>query len=352
MSCEILGLPGSLWSESVKEALCFTICRPWSRLIAEYEMSPDILKARHELLKAIRAFFYANGFLEVETAYLTECPAPDSNIEPLKVFVAERGPFYLHTSPEIGMKKLLFQGAEKIFQICKVFRVEELQDVHSTEFTMLEWYMPGTYIDAMDCTEAMVRSVAGELNVSDQGYFAGVWNHYTIADVCLERTGINPFILDQESLIGAMKKKGAFDVQGDESWGELFFKLLIQEVEPFLDSGAPFFLEDWPVGISSMAKPKDAHAVERFELYMKGLEIANGYTELFDAEEQRRRFLLENERRAALGREQLPLDGEFLAGLSGVRGSYAGVSVGIDRLLMVLLGKKRIGEVLYSRFTL
>src|SRR5512136_2290483 len=103
-------------------------------------MGFDILPARHELLKAIRKFFYCNGSLEVETPYLIRCPAPDAYIEPLRVYVGKEGPFYLHTSPEIGMKKLLLFGHEKIFQICKVFRVEEFKEHHNTEFTMLEWY--------------------------------------------------------------------------------------------------------------------------------------------------------------------------------------------------------------------
>jgi lysyl-tRNA synthetase class 2 len=121
-------------------------------------------------------------------------------------------------------------------------------------------------------------------------------------------------------------------------------------VEPRIEQEAPYFIEDWPVNLSSMAKRKDAQTVERFELYMRGLEIANGYTELFDAEEQHARFLQENERRYRLGKEPLPVDMEFLAGLSRVHGSFTGVSVGVDRLLMVLLGKQTIAEVLHGRF--
>lgn len=313
-------------------------------------MDADAIRARHEALKVIRAFFYRRGFLEVETPYLMRCPAPDAHIEPLRVFVAGKGPFFLHTSPEIGMKKLLVEGHERIFQICKVFRVEEVEEVHSTEFTMLEWYMPGTYKDAMAYTERLVKALVESLATADQTYFKGSWKRHNLGELCFEKTGINPLILDRQSLFEAMRDKQIFDVQSHEGWDDLFFKLFIQEVEPRINAEAPFFIQDWPVNLSSMAKRKDAHTVERFELYTRGLETANGYTELFDAEEQHARFLQENEKRCTLGKEPLPVDMEFLTGLSRVRGSFAGVSVGVDRLLMALLGKKAISDVLYGRF--
>ncbi len=312
-------------------------------------MDVDAVRARHEVMKAIRAFFYRRGFLEVETAHLMRYPVPDVHIEPLRVFVADQGPFFLHTSPEIGMKKLLIDGYEKIYQICKVFRVEEFEELHSTEFTMLEWYMPGTYKDAMVYTERLVKSLVEGLEIPGQSYLRGPWKQYSLAELCLEKTGINPISLDRQSLFEAMRDKQIFGVRSDESWEDLFFKLFLQEIEPRIED-APCFIQDWPVNLSSMAKRKDAQTVERFELYVKGLEIANGYTELLDAEEQHARFLRENEKRCRLGKEPLPIDTDFLAGLSRLRGPFTGVSVGVDRLLMLLLGKRAIGEVLHSRF--
>ncbi len=317
-------------------------------------MYNDAIRARHEILKAIRLFFYRRGFLEVETAHVMQYPAPDAHIEPLRVFVGGKGPFFLHTSPEIAMKKLLVEEQKKIFQVCKVFRVEELEEIHSTEFTMLEWYMPGTYEEAMDCTERLVKSLARRHQGTDysvsHSYFERPWKRYDLARLCFEKTGINPLVLDRESLFEAMREKQTFDVRRDESWDDLFFKLFIQEVEPGIEADAPFFIQDWPVNLSSMARRKDAQTVERFELYASGLEIANGYTELLDAEEQQARFLHENEKRRRLGKEPLPVDMEFLASLSRLQGSFAGVSVGVDRLLMALLGRKNIGDVLYGRF--
>jgi lysyl-tRNA synthetase class 2 len=316
----------------------------------ENGMGLDSLKARHDLLKAIRAFFYRNDYLEVETAYLSGCPAPDAYIEPLRVFVGTEGPFFLHTSPEMGMKKLLLLGHKKIFQVCKVFRVEEFEEHHNTEFTMLEWYMPGTYQDAMLETKRLVKSVVEELKVPDSYFFERPWKCFDLGELCLERAGINPLPLDEEGLFAAMRDKGITGIRQDEIWQDLFFKLFIQEVEPRLNEKAPFFIQDWPRHLSSMAKEKDDHTVERFELYMKHLEIANGYTELLDPEEQLRRFLRENDTRRKLGREPLRIDREFLETLRRLEGPCSGVSVGVDRLLMVLLGHETIDDVLHARF--
>jgi len=313
-------------------------------------MDTDILKARHGLLKAIRDFFYRNDYLEVETPFLSQCAAPDAYIEPLRVFVGAAGPFFLHTSPEMGMKKLLASGHEKIFQVCKVFRVEEFEEHHNTEFTMLEWYMPGTYEDAMLETKRLVDSVVSDLDVADRDFFDRPWKRFDLGELCLEKAGIHPLSLDEGQLFAAMRDRGIAGIRQDEGWQDLFFKLLIQEVEPRLHESGPYFIEDWPRHITSMAKRKDDYRVERFELYMKGLEIANGYTELLDPEEQRRRFLEENEMRRRSGKEPLPVDTTFLEALGRLKGPCAGVSLGVDRLLMVLLECETIGDVLPARF--
>jgi len=215
---------------------------------------------------------------------------------------------------------------------------------------MLEWYMAGTYKDAMACTERLVKSLAKELRIPGGDYFKGPWRRYDLGSLCLEKTGINPIVLSGQSLFEAMRDRGISGIQPSESWDDLFFKLFIQEVEPCITEKAPYFIQDWPVNLTSMAKRKDARTVERFELYMKGFEIANGYTELLDAEEQHSRFVRENENRCRLGKEPLPIDMEFLRDLSRLRGPLTGVSVGVDRLLMALLGKQAIADVLYSRF--
>jgi elongation factor P--(R)-beta-lysine ligase len=310
----------------------------------------DLLKSRHDLLKAIREFFYAVGYLEVETPNLMKTAAPDPNIETLKVYIEDAGPFFLHTSPEMGMKKLLLHGQKRIFQICKVYRVEESGEIHNTEFTMLEWYREGTYLDAMEEVENLVRSIVGRFQVADPHKLAMPWKTYDLSQLFVGNTGINPFALQQDELFVAMQKAGFLGIDEKDTWNDLFFKLFIQEVEPRIPKEAPYFIKDWPLSVSTMAQRKDRNRVERFELYIAGLEIANGYSELLDVSEQRQRFARDNSERIASGKQTYSIDEEFLDVLGKLTGPYTGVSVGVDRFLMALLGKDRIEEVLVQRF--
>jgi len=316
-------------------------------------VSSEILRLRHELMRAIRDYFYSHGYLEVETPNLMRTAAPDPNIDPLEVYVGDMGPYYLHTSPEMGMKKLLPHSQEGIFQICKVYRVEELEEIHSVEFTMLEWYRKGTYLDAMDETKKLVAFVAGRLQATRNDRYKGAWKVYDLAELFVRRVNINPFDCEREDLLAAMRGKGFMGIDERDSWNDLFFKLVIQEVEPYLPKETPYFIRDWPLSVSTMAKRRDAKRVERFELYIDGLEIANGYTELLDREEQIQRFQIDNHERKGSGRRFFGIDEGFLGALSVLEreGSYAGVSVGVDRLLMALLGKERITDVMVQRFS-
>jgi lysyl-tRNA synthetase class 2 len=317
------------------------------------ESIADLLKARDAMLRAIRRFFLDRAFVEVETAHLARSAPCDPYIDPLRVFVRDSGPYYLHTSPEVGMKKALASGLERIFQVCKVFRVEDLEDVHSVEFTMLEWYSPGTYEEAMAETQAIIRFVSESLGRPSAQYIDGPWRTLELRQIFLGATGIDPFPLSADVLLSRMKERGFGGLSEEETWEDLFFKLFIQEVEPRVcEQGGPCFIKDWPAALTAMAKRKDTHTVERFELYMKGLEIANGYSELLDAEEQRSRCLEDQETRRRLGKEIFPFDEEFLEALPRIAGDRAGVSIGLDRLLMVLLGKERIDEVLPGRLRL
>jgi lysyl-tRNA synthetase class 2 len=328
-------------------------------LFHEPELSPspvvfsEILRLRYELMRAVRDYFCDHGYIEVETPNLMRTAAPDPNIDPLEVYVGGQGPYYLHTSPEMGMKKLLPHTQEGIFQICKVYRFEEFEEIHSVEFTMLEWYRKGTYLDAMDETKKMVQFAAERLQATHDDRYEGPWKVYDLADLFMQRVAINPFDLGKDDLLAAMRGKGFMGIDERDSWNDLFFKLFIQEVEPQIPKETPYFIRDWPLSVSTMAKRKDANRVERFELYINGLEIANGYTELLDYKEQAKRFEIDNDERKDSGRRVFVLDEEFLEALSVLEseGSYAGVSVGVDRLLMVLLGKERIADVMAQRFS-
>lgn len=311
----------------------------------------DMLRMRHELLKAIREYFYGLGYVEVETANLMKTAPPDPQIDPLAVFVGKSGPWYLHTSPEMNMKKLLAAGSEKIFQVCKVYRVEELDEVHSIEFTILEWYRKGSYGDMMQEVEALVSFVAGRVLQEQQAFFVKPFAIYALDALFREKTGIDPFALDRDGFFLALQKKGFSGIDESDDWNSLFFKLFIQDIEPAMKSDAPYFIVDWPQSISTMAKRKkdDPMKVERFELYIRGLEIANGYTELLDSDEQRARLLADNKERARLGKDTFSIDEEFVDSLDSLDGMYTGVSVGVDRLLMALLGKTRIDDVMVNR---
>lgn len=312
----------------------------------------ELLRFREHLLRSTRKFFYDNAYLEVETPNLMRTAVPDPNIDPLTVYVGEKGPFYLHTSPEMGMKKVLQYGDERIFQICKVYRTEDREEIHSTEFTMLEWYRKGTYLDAMEEVESLVAFIAAGFPGTDCSKFAKPWKVYDLGRLFITETRIDPFALDRDGLFLAMKNIGFLGIDERDTWNDLFFKLFIQNVEPRIPREAPYFIRDWPLSVSTMAKRKGTNRVERFELYINGLEIANGYTELLDMSEQRRRFERDNDERLALGKGTFPIDKEFLTVLGKLQGSYAGVSVGVDRLLMALLGKDRIEDVLVERLTI
>jgi lysyl-tRNA synthetase class 2 len=305
-----------------------------------------VVKARHDLLRSIREFFYGRDFLEVETPNLMRTLSPDPYIDPVTVYVGKMGPLWLHTSPEMGMKRLMGALGRPIFEICKVYRVEELTEIHNTEFTMLEWYRPGTYLEIMAEVEEMICFVVRERFPERSDGLAGPYRVYDLGELFLEKTGIDPFRLDRDGLFGALGERGFRGIDGEDTWNDLFFKVFIQEVEPGMGAERPYFIKDWPSSISTMAKRTGERKVERFELYINGLEIANGYTELLDPREQRRRFEEDNLERKRLGKDTFPVDEEFLSALRSVKGPLAGVSVGLDRLLMVLLGRTLITDVL------
>lgn len=309
-----------------------------------------ILAKRHELLRATRDFFYERGYIEVETANLMATAPPDPHIDPLHVQIGTKGPFFLHTSPEMGMKKLLRSGHRRIFQACKVWRVEDHQEVHNTEFTMVEWYREGTYLQAMKETEELVAFVARRLLHPVPEHLLPPYPVHELDDVFRKTMGFDPFPLGRDAFFDALRERGFPGIDDGDDWNSLFFKALIQEIDGAIRSPRPYLVAGWPFSISTMAKRCDDNAaVERFELYIDGLEIANGYTELTDPGEQRERFEEDNTQRAGMGKRIFPVDETFLGALETIGAPCAGVSVGLDRLLMALLEKKTIGEVIPDR---
>ncbi len=196
------------------------------------DITADTVLDRHLALRAAREFFYGRGYIEVETPVLMRTAPPDPYIEPLEAYVGASGPYYLHTSPEMGMKKLVAKGHEKIFQICKTFRVEEFEEHHAIEFTMLEWYMGGTYVEAMEETTGLVRALGRALGARAAGMVGGPFDVRELKALFLEAAGLDPLPLDRDALFSAMEARGFLGPALSGTWEDLFFLFFVHTVEP------------------------------------------------------------------------------------------------------------------------
>jgi elongation factor P--(R)-beta-lysine ligase len=286
------------------------------------------LRLRARLLAAIRGFFSDRGYLEVETPHLLPAPIPETHIR----FV-DTAYGVLHPSPELYMKRLLAAGHPRIFQISRCFRDRERSDRHLREFTLLEWYCAGSdYRGLMATCEAMIRHVARTLGLASPLRYQG-------REVDLE----GPW--ERITVVGAFERHAPETLEEAISNGR-FEEDLVVHVEPRLGTPGPVFLHDYPASMASLARLKrDAPEVgERVELYLGGLEIANGFSELTDPAEQRRRFERDLEERARRGRRRFPMPELFLEALDRMP-EAAGMALGIDRLAMVLTDSARIDDV-------
>lgn len=284
-----------------------------------------ILKERAALIQATRSFFIDQGFLEVETPIRIPAPAPEAHIEP-----EPAGEWYLQTSPELAMKRLLAAGCTRIFQICKCFRRHERGDLHLPEMTMLEWYR----------TEADYR----DLMTDCEGLLIALVQHRRLRIPAGQTIDLTP-PWPRLSLSEAFSSYAPITLQQALDQ-DRFEETLVSAVEPRLGLTTPLFLCDYPASLASLARlhPDNPGLAQRFELYVNGIELANGFSELTDAAEQRARFLLEQERIRGLGREPGPLPEPFLEDLARMPPA-AGIALGIDRLVMLLTGQQRIEQV-------
>ena len=289
------------------------------------------LQLRAVLIQALRGFFIDRGYLEVETPLRIPAPAPEAHIVPL---TSEA--WFLQTSPELCMKRLLAAGIPKLFQICKCFRKGERGDRHLPEFTMLEWYAAGSdYRDLMADCEAVLRHLAaamgkagkvGELEWQGRRIeLAPKWERITVAE--------------------AFRRYAPCTVE-ESLAQDRFDEMLVEYVEPHLGMATPTFLYDYPATLGALARlsPTDPEVAERFELYVAGLELANGFSELVDPVEQRTRFLAEQEAIRLQGRVPGPLPERFLDALETMPPA-AGIALGVDRLVMLFAGADDIDQV-------
>jgi len=284
----------------------------------------NALAERGAIFNRVRSFFQEKGYLEVETPFRIPAPAPEAQIDAIPA-----AGWFLQTSPELCMKRMLAAGYRRIFQICRCWREGERGVRHLSEFTMLEWYRAGVdYLSLMEETEALIVAAASAPRISYRGLDIDLslpWERITVAQAFERYAG---------TTVWAALEEGVFD------------ELMVERIEPQLGLSRPTFIYDYPASCSALARLKqgDPTVAERFELYIGGLEIANAFSELTDPVEQRRRFESEASERASLGKLPYPMPEKFLSALARMPDA-AGIALGLDRLVMVLLDAGSIDEV-------
>jgi lysyl-tRNA synthetase class 2 len=313
--------------------------------------SLEVLKLRARMLARIRAFFLERGVLEVETPILSAAATPDPALASLATrYTGPHYPhgrtLYLHTSPEFPMKRLLAAGAGSIYQICKVFRDGEAGRLHNPEFTLLEWYRTGYDTRRlMEEADALVRDALGGSPV------LAATEHLSYREVFERYTGLNPHTATAAAFTDVARRHeihppaGLLAQHDVAVWRDL---LLTHLIEPHLGQGRLTFICDYPASQAALARirPGNPPVAERFELYLHGVELANGFHELADAAEQRTRFERHLHARTAAGQTAVPLDEHLLAALAAGLPDCSGVALGLDRLVMLAAGAKSIQEVL------
>ncbi|WP_292953653.1 MULTISPECIES: elongation factor P--(R)-beta-lysine ligase [unclassified Neptuniibacter] len=303
------------------------------------------LQKRAELLAYIRQFFLQKGVMEVDTPVMSHCAVSDPFIDSIEVSYhpavgLDSSTLYLQTSPEYAMKRILAAGSGAIYQMSKVFRNGESGSRHNPEFTMLEWYQPGyDDQDLMSEVEVLVGTVLG----------LGEIERITYSDLFQRYLGFRPEEVSARDLKSEALKH--IDINLDDDNPDTWLNLLISNViEPQLKSVPAIFVTEYPESQAALAKVKGGSAgikvAARFELFIKGIELANGYHELTDFREQDRRLTADQLQRAELGLPQRPLDKRLVDALESGMPDCAGVALGVDRLLMLLLDSTTISEVI------
>ena len=311
------------------------------------------LRQRAKIIAGIRRFFDAKGFVEVETPLMVPQPGMEPHLEAFQTMYEMRQ-FYLHTSPEYAMKRLLAGGFERIYQICKVFRHEPVGRMHTPEFTMLEWYRAyADYTDIMVDTEYLIAELAadlyGEPVVRTDECAVDLtppWERLSVREAMLRYAGVtaDPYL----ETAAFIRQAGHETVDRDDPPDVAFFKVFLDRVEPHLGVQKPAILYDYPAPMAALAKRKSnaPDLAERFEVYIAGVELCNAFTELNDPDEQRQRLEEEAAQRVKEGNPAYPIDERFLAALEYGMPPSGGIALGVDRLVMLLTGASSIGEVM------
>lgn len=319
-----------------------------------------ILSIRSDILRLIRNFFYAENFIEIESPLLVPSPGLEVHLEGLKI---ENQPYYLITSPEYQLKRLLSGGLQKIYSLGKVFRGDETGNMHNPEFTMLEWYRAfSNWSELVQDVESICFKLAQFIHGTPQVMIDNKiydltppWPQLSVSQAFKDYANID--LTGAESVQELSQKIAVqgFDVpNGSIFWSDLFFSVFVNEIEPKLaeyktgDFFRPVVLHDWPLPLCALAqkKPENSNFVERFEAYIGGIELCNGFGELTNADEQKQRLLKDIQERKQRGLPVYPIDEKFLLALKEGIPHSSGVAMGVDRLIMLLLGVSTIEDVL------
>jgi len=304
----------------------------------------ETLEARARILRAVRGWFEREDFVEVDTPARVRSPGQEVHLEAVPAGDAH----WLITSPEYHMKRLVAAGMPRIVQVAKCWRAAEWGPHHREEFTMVEWYRANEPLEtlAADC-EALLRVAATAAGRDARALgIAAPFARTTVRELWARHAGIELHGDEDAAVLRAKAAAAGVALGSAEAWDDIFYQVFLDRIEPRLAEAGPTFVFDWPAPLAALARPKpgDARVVERFELYAAGLELANAFGELTDAAEQRRRFEDEARIRAARGRQVYPIDEALLAALPRMP-STAGIALGFDRLVMLVLGVADIGEV-------
>ncbi len=316
---------------------------------------------RNRIVAALKAWFGGEGFTETEAAILQVSPGNETHLHGFATELTgpdgARATRYLHTSPEFALKKLLAAGEDRIFDFARVFRNRERGPLHAPEFTMVEWYRTQAPYEAImaDCAALLAQAAraAGGLALCWRDRTADPFaapERLTVADAFLIHAGIE--------LVGVLSDRPAFAaaaiargirVAADDTWSDIFSRVLVEKVEPKLGIGRATLLCEYPLCEAALAraKPDDPRFAERFELYACGVELANGFAELTDPAEQRRRFAEDMDEKERIHGERYPLDEDFLAALAHMP-EASGVALGLDRLVMLSTGATSIDQVQWT----
>jgi lysyl-tRNA synthetase class 2 len=326
----------------------------------------EILLARGRIKRATRDYFDGRDFVEVECGALQVSPGNEAHLHAFQTdWIATGGtrlPLYLHTSPEFSCKKLLAAGERRIFEFARVFRNRERGPLHAPEFTMLEWYRAGETYESViaDCLMLLKHATetTGAKTLSFRGRdcdpFAEA-ERLSVADAFAQHARVDllatlsPDGMGSREALARAAVKAGHPIADNDNWADIFSKILVSAVEPMLGIGRPTVLYEYPRCEAALARASggDPRVAERFELYVCGVELANGFGELTDAVEQHKRFVAEMDEKDRVYGERYPIDEDFLAALSTMPDA-SGVALGFDRLVMLATGARKIDDVLWT----